>query len=131
MSVDCSESAAVQRFRESLGPLECGHTATKTTGLGTGYGRDASGARHCYDCCTKQDLARIEAGEVVTHYTNRDLTQVTNWPGHKLMRIVHVNDSRAARKTYVRAVDNQGRLWWGVGPRDNGNYITLRLMKNQ
>ena len=110
---------------------DCGHDSTPT-GVSAGYGRDDNGRTSCFDCCTAADLAEIataEPGHKIVQYLSCDGSEVTNWPGRRLMGGVSAGERHpwSAERYYVSAVDAQGRIWSGVGAP--GMYTRLRLTK--
>lgn len=75
--------------------LDCGHPPTEGIAFGTGYGRDKHGARHCYDCCARNDREAMKAdGAIVLYLTNGadGLHSVTNWPGTLRFRVLSMRE---------------------------------------
>lgn len=106
-------------------------------GLGTGYAIFRDGARVCYACADKRQLADIEAsqiGDKFPAYVSSDGRKITSWTGGELMRVIHWGDkhpwtlrSSWGARYYLRAVDAKGRVWSGTGA--DGMYANLRLTK--
>ena len=76
---------------------DCGHLPTKTT-YSSGYGRDADGKTHCYDCCAELERqAMIETGKATLYFTHAGSFKnavVTDWPGHLRFDVLNVSVSR-------------------------------------
>lgn len=110
--------------------LDCGHPESPHSETTRGYGRDAAGKTKCYDCCEADDLARIDAGEPFVGYlTDR---RVTNWPGRTLLSVTSVAEQPRVGfggRTYVRAIDRNGKHWYGSGPLETGTYVRMRRVK--
>lgn len=114
--------------------LDCGHVASPHGEHTTGYGTLPDGTNHCWDCCTAQDLASIAKGEKFVGYLDLEGRsfggKVTNWPGRELLRVTAYTKYQAwgfggYHTMYsVRAVDRDGRQWWGRGPGP-GMYIRM------
>lgn len=109
----------------------CGHAPTPS-GVGTGYGTDASGFTRCYPCSNAHELVTFLAPETTRYgaYMSGDL--VTTWCGGELARIVARTRTVGCtpsggryEREYIRARDANGQVWTGVGPGD-GMYLRLR-----
>jgi len=108
---------------------DCGHDAVRT-GCGTGYGSDAAGRTFCYACCASRDRESIARGDRQFLYLSGDGRSVTNWPGTALMSVARETDRTmygfcVSKRTFVRAVDENGRTWHGSGG-GRGMYLRLR-----
>ena len=99
--------------------LECGHSLSPhesfTTGYGTGYGTDGTGARYCYSCCAENDKAYMqESGKITLYLTERG---VVNWPGSLVFPVRHKRTGRhniAQERTDVWFIGPDGFVWHGV-----------------
>lgn len=61
--------------------LECGHPESPHSDFTRGYGLTADGARHCYECCAKNDKQHmLEEGNIALYLVrNKEgKWQVTN-----------------------------------------------------
>lgn len=111
---------------------DCGHLPTwPRSEVTTGYGQDAQGRTKCFDCCAAQDRATVEAGERFCGYLSSDGKHVTNWPGSPLLRVTRETERTmygfcVSRRTFLRAVDAQGRTWVGQGG-GRGMFCRMRL----
>jgi hypothetical protein len=132
--------------------LECGHTPSPHEAFTTGYGTDADGKRHCFECCERRDreaIAAAKAGDRYTVYYNfpdqpsggvyqrnfhvsTQRAHVTNWLGRTLGRIEHARvfgHNFGGRVVTMRVVMFDGSRWSGRASWDNGTCITLRKAK--
>jgi hypothetical protein len=124
--------------------LDCGHPESEHSECTRGFGTDREGRRHCYDCCQKQDLQTIaesKPGEQFFAYLGEEGRSVTNWPGRPLMRVVGrfkrswpgafgYHGPNGLIVDWVRAMDEQGRIWSGMAPYGTGGYVRLTLRKH-
>ena len=112
--------------------LDCGHAESPHSEITRGYGVDAQGKKHCYDCCTARDVADLrDTSRPFTAYISCDGRSVTNWPGRPLMRIYSHHTGRAGfggEMHYWRAVDVHGQHWHGKNS-GTGMCINLRACK--
>lgn len=113
--------------------MDCGHPATVTEGLGTGYARTADGKTLCYTCADAREIiAFAEASVFVAYVRERDNAIIT-WSGGKLATITSI--TRGARQytpsggsyliRYVRATAPDGSTWHGRGS-DGHDVVALR-----
>jgi hypothetical protein len=115
----------------SGGILECGHVESPHSEYTTGYGTDAQGKRHCYNCCTALDLATMRDTGRIDAYLSSDGETITTWPGGILARVTSEREGsaggflRGVTVTRVDAIADDGSLWYGRGP-GRGMYIRLR-----
>ena len=102
---------------------------------GTGYANTPAG-RVCYACCDKIQLEDIpKTNGPLVAYVSSNGRRIQTWSGGKLMDITQAKTRRLARESYIhgsdcqsyRAVDPQGKQWWGVS--SPGIAITLRRVK--
>jgi hypothetical protein len=114
--------------------LDCGHVPSEHGPHTTGYGTDADGKRHCFECCAKKDRERMRnmaPGEKITLYLTRDKDKtvktpagvtlgsqwhVSNWPGTLkvpcgLPKAGRHNIAGTRRDVWFCA---EGAQWWGV-----------------
>ena len=62
----------------------CGKTKTVDSAFFSGYGLTDSGAKHCYECCAKDDLQFMKENNRTTLYlieTKGGGMCIQNWPG--------------------------------------------------
>lgn len=108
----------------------CGHEI-KPDGISTGFGETREGYILCLECCGLDEIARLPfAPDPYVAYLASDNRTITGWPGNPLMKVTGLSESKAAHKVYVRAVDATGVAWFGVGPNESGNYVTMRRYKD-
>jgi len=123
-------------FRDSDGHgeavLECGHAESLHSDITRGYGTDAKGNRHCYDCCHASDLSTMkETGRIDAYLSGN---RITNWPGRSLLTVQREWETSAGgflsghRITRVYALATDGSRWHGRGP-GQGMYIRMRRYK--
>lgn len=92
--------------------LDCGHHPTLAPDdyLGTGYGTDHEGKRHCYACCAVTDRQQmIETGKSYLYLSGRT---VQNWPGSLKFPASHVRETR--HMAFGRSV--RARVGYFIGP---------------
>lgn len=112
---------------------DCGHAPTVTTGIGTGYARDAqTDATMCYACADSAqaaDITRAMPGDRLTFYVSSNGAHITSWTGGILMRVAWRGALHhwSRERYYLRAVDASGRVWSGTGAE--GMWTTLRLTR--
>jgi len=104
--------------------LECGHAESPHSTITRGYGTDAQGNRHCYDCCAAMDRASmIETGKATMYLTEGETgSWITNWPGNVRFRTGAVrkgrhNMARVRYDTWFTGPD--GKEWHAVQYGDN------------
>lgn len=116
--------------------LDCGHKESPHSDITRGWGTDAEGKRHCYECCHAADLALMRETGHIMGYLSSDEHTVSNWPGLPLMRITQLHYSSAGgfagrtKIARVRAIDADGAHWYGRGP-GTGMYIRMHRAKVQ
>ncbi len=119
------DSEMMQGPREML---ECGHVESEHSSFTRGYGTDAEGNRHCYDCCSKQDIEYMKAHGRITLYLSKDehgLWKVGNWPGSATFKPYYVRSWKAwgfggwmeAHTAYFIGPDNH--VWSAINKGDN------------
>lgn len=109
--------------------VNCGHVA-HTEGISTGFGTTAEGYTMCLPCMAKDEVEfHLPLTNVIVGYLSSDSRRVTGWPGHTLMTVERAWESKRAHKVYVHATDVHGEAWHGMGPRESGNYVTMRRNK--
>ena len=65
--------------------LDCGHAPSDHSPNTTGYGIDAEGKKHCYQCCAARELREmIATGRATLYLTER--TQPEQLPGPAMAR---------------------------------------------
>jgi hypothetical protein len=70
-----------------MGTLDCGHAPSEHSDSTTGYGTDASGKRHCWDCIARMDIEAMRRDGNSKHlplYLSKHsdgVWRITNWPG--------------------------------------------------
>lgn len=136
--------------------LECGHEPSPHSSITTGYGVDASGARHCYACCAERDKADMTRTGRATLYLSsepyrglgcvdwanladvqgpaddRRAWKITNWPGSLTFRPHYVKRGRhnIARTRYdAWFTGPDGKPWHGVQYGDMTQVIHCRRIK--
>lgn len=117
--------------------VDCGHYVTpghfyaNGVPMTTGYARAAdTDARMCYSCADDMQRTELATADRFTGYLSADGRSVTTWTGGTLARVTEHWTSRAAHKTYVRAVTPDGARWHGQGPAESGTYVNLRRCKS-
>ncbi len=110
--------------------LECGHEASPHESFTTGYGTDAAGKRHCYDCCARidrQTMLDAQPGDRFMAYCREG--RLVNWPGHELGKVSFGARHPWSRdRYYVRAWGPDGRAWHGTGAE--GMWASLRKCRD-
>ena len=99
--------------------MEC-NEPSRASGIGTGYAVTGEGRIICYSCADDKERQHVEQFNDWGGYLSMDGTAVTTWSGGKIMRTTGVwtsgdKWSLAGRLTYVNAVDDQGKSWFGKG----------------
>lgn len=137
-------------MNETITTCDCGHPPTVTEGVGTGYARAADSDRTmCYDCAAeaqRQDFRDAVYGDVLYAYVKPDLDlsqpgthpddirgiSITVWSGAVLGR-GRVGEPQWNLGSWVQfaTVTIEGRQWHGRYYRRAGDYIGLRLYKEQ
>lgn len=105
--------------------LECGHALNKPERdtVTTGYGRTASGDRHCFACCAEQDRAEmIETGRHPCLYLTRG--EVRNWPGSLRFAVTETRRNPRAggfgsQRTDAWFRGPDGHMWHAINRGDN------------
>jgi hypothetical protein len=104
--------------------LDCGHEPSPAS-IGTGYGTDNAGRKHCYACCAEQDKQTMRDNGRIVLYLSRDSGTgeyiVTNWPGTLRLIPYHVRQGRhnIARTRHDVWFNFEGARWHGVQYGDN------------
>lgn len=115
--------------------LDCGHAESPHSDFTRGYGTDAHGKRHCYECCATQDRDYMNAHGEISAYLSSDGKHITTWPGSVLMRVTREWETSAggfARNTRITRVWAivDGEYWHGRGP-GRGMYIRMTRAKRK
>ena len=124
--------------------LDCGHPVSPHSKFTAGYGVDANGAKHCYDCCAARDRADMEATGRATLYLSPNDNpaiggaytapyKLTNWPGSLALPVWQVCKGRhnIARNRYDFWFTFGGRDWHGVQYGDNTQIAHCRRLKER
>lgn len=125
-------------------PITCARCGKvcQPDGLAAGYGVNAKGEKHCYECCAELDREAMRRGEPITLYVANfkpynttspkgpGSCEVTNWPGTLRLQGFSQprrhNMSRNARSVWAWF---EGRQWFGTMGGTNGDCITMRPTK--
>lgn len=125
--------------------LECGHPESPHFSFTRGYGKDANGNRHCYDCCAESDRqSMIDTGRGVLYLTIRDeispaggnygdkIGTLTNWPGSLTFQTGRIrkgyhNIAGVRYDTWFRGPD--GHKWHAVQYGDNTQIAHCKRVK--
>jgi len=127
--------------------LECGHPESPHSSFTRGYGTNDKGERHCYDCCTDQDLSWMkDKGRIALYLvpvTQQERTEgkapysasysVTNWLGHIF---AFVRRSTKGRHNIARTrIDvwfpHDGYMWHGVQYGEMTQIVHCRRTKEK
>lgn len=127
--------------------LECGHVESPHSSFTRGYGTDANGNRHCYDCCTAQDKAWMKANGRIALYlvpvtkqergegkAPYDATyRITNWHGHIFAFVRRASKGRhnIARTRIDVWFIHEGFMWHGVQYGENTQIVHCRRTKEK
>jgi hypothetical protein len=111
--MDVLEHAGVE-----YGTADCGHSYVPPgpRGGASGYAIDRGGETLCYPCAEAREVADFRATDHEwTGYLGVERRALTTWTGAPLAALVRVSqpDRRGTRSW--RAVDVQGRRWYGRG----------------
>lgn len=114
---------------------DCGHPESPHSDCTRGYGTDADGRTHCYDCCAARDRESLRTSDRFSGYISADGKRLTGWPGFSLGRVeswgtVHPWTRRSCfgERRYVRIVDCHGNRWHGTAAP--GMYANLRRSRS-
>ncbi len=111
--------------------LSCGHQSTPR-GLAAGYATTPDGAHICYACADSLQAAEVansQPGDRITLYVSSDGRMITTWTGGVIMRVQRWGKRHpfSRERSYLRAVDVDGRMWSGTGCA--GMWAALKLTK--
>ena len=126
--------------------LECGHPESPHSDFTRGYGKDANGDRHCYECCADRDREQMrEDGKTCLYLTLEDDTgrtvsqwghrygrhKLTNWPGSLTIPVGCVKTGRhnIAGRRYDFWFTFENRQWHGVQYGDNTQIAHCKRLK--
>ena len=129
---------------------DCGHPPTQTAGIGTGYARDSHGKSMCYDCAAEAERREFRLAKFgdppmfayVHDYTLKNpgvspldsrKVEITSWPGSVLGRgyITARTHGGFGAPMHTVVATIEGRTWHGRYYPQAGDYVRLRLYKNQ
>lgn len=128
---------------------DCGHPPTPTSGIGTGYARKLDDSTMCYDCAGEAERQRfrdavygdqvyayvkpmLDLSQPGTHPDDIRRIEIIDWPGHVLgSGYVGAPTWGLGGKVQYAVVTIEGRRWHGRYYRNAGDYIGLRLYKEQ
>lgn len=104
---------------------------------GIGNARIAhTGKRICYPCADRDTRENMRVTDKVVAYVSADGRQVTTWTGGLLGNTwnVRIGNKRygtfgPTSRVYVNVTDLYGGEWYGSGPHENGQYVTLHRRK--
>ena len=111
--------------------LDCGHKASEHSDFTTGYGVDAEGKKHCYECCAKQDKEWMIENGRITLYLSDD--EVTNWPGSLRFKVGYKKEGHhnmAGKRYDVWFTGPNGKNWHGVQYGDNIQLCHCKRIKS-
>ncbi len=130
--------------------LDCGHEPSEHSDCTTGYGTDAQGKRHCYECCANNDIdAMIRDGRATLYLTGgigvtsdgkREVSAkkypgtISNWPGSLKFNLFHIrlgyhNIVRWRYDVWFNGPD--GFKWHGVTYGDNTQLCHCKRTKEK
>jgi len=116
------------------GLLDCGHVPSEHSSFTTGYGIDADGKKHCYQCCAENDRKTMrDTGKICLYLCPNDSLKsqpqwngsgshkVTNWPGSLEFPTHYIKTGRhnIAGVRYDFWFQFEGEQWHGVQYGDN------------
>lgn len=112
--------------------LSCGHARPIAPINGaTGVAILPDGSEICYACADERTRERMRHEDTIGAYLASDGLSVTTWSGGVLARVISAHTRRVGfgrtSQTYWRAVDANGRHWYGRGGR--GMHTTMRARK--
>lgn len=116
--------------------LDCGHPESPHEDFTRGYGTDAKGQKHCYECCASNDRAEMIRTGTITFYlgggSDGKPYTVSNWPGSLSFPAYGVRSTRIGfcldgRIAYFTGPD--GARWSARGP-GLGMYARCRRLKS-
>jgi len=120
--------------------LDCGHTPTDPRSfhangvpLTSGYATERdTGRKVCEACAEDRERAAFAASERYGAYLSGDGCSITTWTGAQLARVTYEGTARTgfydSEITYLRAVSDDGRVWYGKNG-GRGMCVTLRLSR--
>lgn len=115
----------------------CGKTIVRDPkSCSTGYGADAQGHKHCFECCAANDRKHMSDGKPIALYLTRkqgtNLAELTNWPGTLHIPIGHVREGRhnMAGRRYDLWFTFEGHKWHGTQIGDNTQVCRCRTVKS-
>lgn len=114
--------------------LECGHAESPHSAFTRGYGTDARGDRHCYDCCAKRErLAMIETGRGTLYLVRGEARdELTDWPGKLRFMVGYIRKGRhniAGVRYDGQFRGPDGKLWRFTQYGDNTQVAHCRRLK--
>lgn len=113
-----------------MSALDCGHTPTVTTEIGTGTAYDLTGRSMCYGCADSQQAAEMTTADQMLLYLSSDGRSVTTWSGGVLARVTEHSATRTGWYGpdihLIRATDANGARWYG---RNGGNGMCIMLRR--
>lgn len=111
--------------------LDCGHAESKHSEITTGYGTDAQGKKHCYECCAERDKQTMRKTGRYTLYLDTKTRTVSNWPGSLKLAVYHLSEGRhnIARTRYDAYFMFEGSRWHGVQYGDMTQIIHCKRTK--
>lgn len=122
---------------EAIELLECGHIPSPHGAHTTGYGTDADGNRHCYDCCAEYDREQMRKdGKAVLYLTlgaDGGGYCVTNWPSSLAIPCMahSIGRHNFAGKRYDVWFYFEKTLWHGVQYGDNTQLCHCKRLKGK
>jgi hypothetical protein len=111
---------------------DCGHPPSPHGSHTTGTAITPDNREICWTCADELILQSMREHGVVTGYLSQNDTVIETCSGGKLAEVVYTKVSKVGfgrmPRTYYRAVDVYGRLWYGcVG--SNGNVTSMKLAR--
>jgi len=110
--------------------LDCGHNATETDSIGTGFAR-IDNKKVCYPCATLIQRADLVTADEFTAYVSCDGTTITTWNGDKLGGVQQISNpiyTPTGGAYHIIYAKMNGVEWWGRGGGE-GMYVNLKRCK--
>lgn len=132
--------ATLQWLREQgaivgYAPLDCGHPPTEPRHPSTtGYATTPDEKRICFSCAYEREKQLMCTSDSIVLYL--DGRMITTWTGDLMARVtrrterkIYTPNGPRHTRVFVRAIDGDGRHWYGSGPGD-GMYIRLHATRS-
>lgn len=114
---------------------DCQTVRPAQTSGGTGYATipNENNKKVCYSCADKRQLADLSTSQEFVAHLSGDGKRLTTWSGGSLARVVEERELKGigwhgSSQTYVRAVTEDGVVWYGRGA---GRGMSIRIHRSK